>query len=243
MVRRVLVLGATGFTGLSVVNGLLDAGYRVLALSRTAYRLPVRDGLLPIAQPLENVDAYRPELASCDAVFHLASDSTPGSTANQPALDASLNLLPALQLLEAMQAFPNTPLIFLSSGGATYAPSQTEVLSESAPVAPVSNYGAGKLAIEQFIGAHVRKHRARAVAVRGANFYGAGQSYRAGFGVVPTIFRRMRDGVPMTIWGDGGHVRDYLYIDDLVALCVLLIDATPTQGDFRILNAGTGVGT
>ncbi len=79
--------------------------------------------------------------------------------------------------------------------------------------------------------------------MRPANFYGPGQPYRSGFGVVPTLFHHLEAGRRFEIWGDGKVVRDYLYIEDFVDLCVTLIDSAPHQVGAKIYNAGSGKGT
>lgn len=243
MANQILVLGATGFAGGSVIRGLLRAGLEVFAVSRNAHLLPPQTGVTVFPQPLDNSATLAALLPRCRAVFHVASDSTPGSTASQPVLEARLNLLPTLCLLESLQAFPQVPLVYVSSGGATYAASGAPAIDESASVAPASYYGAGKLAAEQFISTFARQHKAGVAMLRASNFYGPGQRYKPGFGVIPTIFRHMVAGTEMQIWGNGDAVRDYLYIDDFEDLCRRLATFPHEPGQPRLFNVGTGVGT
>lgn len=239
----ILVLGATGFAGRSLVAALVSSGNRVLALSRTAHLQPADPNVEVFAQPLDNLSLLRTLLPRCRMIFHLASDSTPGSTASQPALEASLNLLPTLRLLELLQERPDIPLVYISSGGATYASIRRDPLDESSPVEPRSYYGAGKVAAERFIYAYVQQHHGNAVILRPSNLYGPGQPYKKGFGIVPTIFRHLLDGTPMTIWGDGSTTRDYLFVEDFTRLCLSLAGNARFRKPFAIYNAGTGTPT
>lgn len=236
----VLVLGATGFAGKSLVAALAREGHRVLALSRTAHLHPSSQNVEVFAQPLDNVSLLKTLLPRCRMIFHLASDSTPGSTASQPVLEASLNLLPTLRLLELLQDYPAIPLVYVSSGGATYSSTLNHPLDESSPIEPRSYYGAGKVAVERFVYAYVQQHHGRAVVLRPSNLYGPGQPYKQGFGIVPTIFRHLVDGTPMTIWGDGSTTRDYLFIDDFTRLCLILAGSGPFRKPYTIYNVGTG---
>jgi UDP-glucose 4-epimerase len=241
--NEILVLGATGFAGGSAIKGLLRAGFEVLAVSRNAHLLPPSKGVTVFPQPLDNSSTLSALLPRSRAVFHVASDSTPGSTASQPSLEARVNLLPTLGLLESLQSFPQVPLVYVSSGGATYAASGAASLDESAPVAPVSYYGAGKLAAEQFISTFARQHNAGVAMLRASNFYGPGQRFKPGFGVIPTIFQHMIAGTEMQIWGNGEAVRDYLFIDDFEELCRRLATFAHDPGRPMLFNVGTGVGT
>jgi UDP-glucose 4-epimerase len=237
-----MVLGATGFIGRKLVAALARDGSRVFAISRTAHLYPPSPNVEVFAQPLDDIALLKTLLPTCKMIFHLASDSTPGSTASQPVLEASLNLLPTLRLLELLQAFPEIPLVYVSSGGATYASTMQHPLDEAATVETRSYYGAGKIAAENFILAFVRQHRGTAIVLRPSNVYGPGQPYKRGFGIIPTIFRNLIDGTPMSIWGDGSTVRDYLYVHDFTRLCSALAGAGIAPG-FAIYNIGSGTPT
>ena len=175
-------------------------------------------------------------------MFHVASDSTPGTTASQPALEAGLNLLPTLRLLESLQKFPEVPLIYLSSGGAVYQPIESGGLTETARSEPPSYYGAGKIAIENFISAFVCQRNGRALILRPSNFYGPGQHFRRGFGLLPTLFHHVRDKTPLNIWGDGEVVRDFVFIDDFLLLCLTIVRSNFAFSRFEVCNVGSGIG-
>jgi UDP-glucose 4-epimerase len=239
--RAVMVVGATGFAGKSLVTQLSNSGHRVFALSRNAYRLPALANVEAFAQPMDNSTLLHQLLPHCKIVIHLASDSTPGSTSTQPALEAGANLLPTLRMLEVMQSYPQIPLIYTSSGGATYV-STDSARSETSSLAPLSYYGAGKVAIERFLHAYTHQFRGRVVVLRPSNLYGPGQAFKRGFGIVPTAFHHLLAGSPMEIWGDGKIVRDYLYVDDFTRLCAALIEREFAPGSFAVYNAGSGVG-
>jgi UDP-glucose 4-epimerase len=241
--KAVLLLGGTGFVGSRLMVRLQAMGREVYILSRKAHTLPALDNCHRFSDSLDNVALLDDILPRCSTVFHLASTSTPGSSAMQPAFEASNNLLPTLRFLETLQRHPNAELVFLSSGGAIYGNVTGESITEEAPLSPVSYYGAGKAAVEKFILAYCTQFKRAAVILRPANFYGPGQPYRAGFGVVPTIFEHIRNGKRFEIWGDGNNIRDYLYIDDFLELCLILVDKGTYQPGVYIYNVGSGKGT
>ncbi|HET6433214.1 NAD-dependent epimerase/dehydratase family protein [Dyella sp.] len=239
-VGSVMVLGAGGFIGRRLVQALAAAGRPVIAVSRHAANFD-HDGVEQVVGELRAAEDFRPLLARSQTVVHVASNSTPASSAGLPLAEITGNLYPTLALLQAMQSFPDRGLLYLSSGGCLYASSAPTGVSEKAPPDPRSYHGAGKVAAESFISAWTSQFRTSATILRPSNVYGPGQAARTGFGIVPTAFARMLKDETLTVWGDGSSVRDYLFIDDLVALCLKMI-ATPMPSGARMFHAGSGEG-
>jgi len=240
MTEPVLVTGAGGFIGRHLVRALAQRGQPVLAMGRRI------EGTAPAG--VETVDAgatdpavFAPLLARSSAVVHLASVSTPGSSAGRPLAELD-NLRLCLALLEALQAHPHVPLLYVSSGGTLYGDSAHGQAQEARPLHPKSYYGAGKASAEHFIDAWCSQYGGSATVLRPSNVYGPGQSERPGFGIVPGAMGKLLRGEPLTVWGDGSAQRDYLYIDDFVALCLAALDAPMPRG-MRVFNAASGIGT
>ncbi|MEQ1514996.1 MAG: NAD-dependent epimerase/dehydratase family protein [Usitatibacteraceae bacterium] len=238
----ILVLGGSGFFGRRLVDALAEAGHRVIALARRTPAPSYPANVEVITASLDNSTVIEGLLPFCKAVFHVASDSTPGTTASQPALEAGLNLLPTLRLLESLQKFPRVPLVYLSSGGAIYQAVESGSPDETSVAKPPSYYGAGKIAIESFIHAFTRQHKGRALILRPSNFYGPGQYFRRGFGLIPTLFRHALTDTPASIWGDGEIVRDYIFVDDALLLCTAIAKSSFAFSGFEVCNVGSGTG-
>ena len=176
-------------------------------------------------------------LPRCRTVIHLASATTPGSSATHPALELG-NITLTLRLLESMQSQPETHLIFFSSGGTIYGNPDRLPVTEDTPIAPLSNHGAGKAAQEAFC--HAFRAQGHAVTIlRPSNAYGPGQTLKNGFGLIRTMLECIRHDTPLEIWGDGENIRDFIYIDDVVEACMRLIDLPQDSGTY---NLGSGMG-
>lgn len=239
-----LVLGASGFVGRSLLKRLERQGRKIYSISRfvdglsskhvTVYKSSIDDSKL-----LEKI------LPKCSTVIHLASDTTPGSSALQPSVEADLNLLPTLRFLECLQDHSSIHLIFVSSGGTVYGTQPNDLFTENVALFPNSYYGAGKVSIEKFIFAYSSQTKASATILRPSNFYGPGQPYKKGFGIVPTIFHKILKNDTLQIWGDGEIIRDYLYIEDFIDLCEELLERTESSipNGVSVFNVGSGVGT
>jgi UDP-glucose 4-epimerase len=241
--ESVLLIGAAGFVGRHLTKALLDAGHTVNALTR-------RDTFVvdPRARQITwratgcDVDWWFPHLDASSVVIYLASASDPCSSAGRPRGEIYQNLLPFLALLEALQSRPHIPLQYFSSAGSLYAPRKGKLSGECDTVAPRSYHGAAKIAAEHFIAAWVAQFSTSATVIRPTNLYGPGQLPRPGFGVIPHALARMTRGVAMDVWGDGNETRDYLFVGDLVDLCLKVI-AQPPRGTVRTVNAAHGEST
>ena len=239
---NIVVLGGSGFIGSRVSRSLLEAGHRVTTVSRS--RLPLMGpGHLHMDITLNDRHTTMAMLEDADYLFHLAGDSTPGSSRLQPALEGINNILPTLQLLEVMQQRQRPCLVFVSSGGAIYRnPPETDRFDEESATLPMSYYGAGKLAVEAFIKAYNQQTGQRAIILRPANLYGPGQQVKKQFGIVPTLFSAIGEDRPFTIWGDGTATRDYLFIDDFLDLCHRIVAHEWAPDCLEVFNVGSGEG-
>ena len=231
----ILLVGGAGFIGRSLAARLVAHGREVHVLSRMP-DVSVPEGVHAHQGDQGDPDIVVPLLARCSDIFHLATATTPADTVWQPVMEAESSLLPALRFLEYAQQFPENRYVYVSTGGALYG--DAELAAEQTPLAPISYHGAGKIALESFFGVFGQRYPGRLTILRPSNVYGPGQGLRPGFGAVRTLLERAMDGDSIAVYGDGGAVRDYLYIDDLVSACLCAL-----SGPAGTYNIGAGRGT
>jgi len=236
---RILLLGGGGFLGHALSRALLDNGYEICRVdSAPMCQMGEQDRVF--VGDFSTPDFLAPLLSNCDTLIHLASATTPSTSAASPYMEAQANIGPTLRLLELTQQTALRHLIFISSGGTVYGNPIRLPAMESDPLTPLSYHAAGKVALESFL--HTYRHLSGKVVtiLRPSNLYGPEQPLRSSFGIIRTMLENVRTGQPLTIWGDGENVRDYLYIDDMVAACCQLIE----RGcDSETFNVGAGIGT
>ncbi|QIK80340.1 NAD-dependent epimerase/dehydratase family protein [Lysobacter sp. HDW10] len=234
----VLVLGAGGFIGRHVTNALAQRGTPVIAATRKQCTF---DNVIVenVVSTFDEAVDFNELLTRCQTVIHTSSISTPGSSSATPQIDG--NLRPTLALLEAMQSRPDCKLIYLSSAGTLYGEKSVPA-RESDQIRPRSYHGAGKAAAEHFIQAWARQYGGSAVVLRPSNIYGPGQLAKSGFAIIPTAMECILKSAALTIWGNGEQIRDYLYIDDLVRICVASVEIQPDE-EVLTLNVSSGMGT
>jgi len=235
--RSVLVIGGAGFIGRALTVGLLAEGFQVHVLARSVPSEEVAGAMYHV-RSMTDRDFVLPLLDSCPAVIHAASGTTPGSSSRSPTAEVRLNIEPTLGLLEIAREHPPERLVFLSSGGTLYADA-TSCADESQPPRAHSYHGAGKIALEAFFRAFAWESGCSLSVLRPSNVYGPGQEMRRGFGFVRAALECALRGEALEVWGDGTAIRDFLYIDDLVAAVMAAMTA---PAGHAVLNVASGKG-
>jgi len=236
--ETILLIGGGGFLGSALTRYLKTSGYAVHHLLRQAVK-PVDPDITVHVGGLGNSELLRRILPQFTTVVHLASGTTPGISARNPALEAELNIFPTLHFLELLHAYPDIHLVFVSSGGTLYGNPGQSPVGENTSLSPLSYYGAGKLAIEIFLQTFSRTFSRRVTILRPSNVYGPGQRFHQGFGVIRTMLQHVFAGTTMEIWGDGETVRDFIYIEDMADACMKIIRSETHSG---VYNVGYGRG-
>ena len=249
MKRHVLVTGGAGFIGSNVADAFLGAGWGVTIvdnLSRGRMQ-NVPSGAEFLRLDVGSAEA-REVVASrrFDAICHHAAQVDVRVSVADPVLDAEENVLALLNLLEGAREGGTKRFIMVSSGGVVYG-ERTPPHPETAPKLPLSPYGCSKLAGEHYLACYSQLYGLEGVALRYSNVFGPRQDPHGEAGVVAIFGSRLRDGRPLTVYGDGEQTRDYVYVSDVARANLLAAEADlpPLDGtiDARAFNIGTGVQT
>lgn len=237
----VLVLGGAGFVGRAVVRALCAEHEPVRVLDRHGVPPGGPDAGVErwCVADLSDGEALREALTGCDAVVHLAAGALPARSEGAWASDAASQVLPAIELLEAMHACGVRRLVFVSSGGTVYGRTAREPIREDHPTAPMSAYGLGKLMVEQCLAFQRRLDRLEPVVLRVSNAYGEGQKGNRGQGVIATFVADALADRPLRVLGDGSTVRDYVHVADVAAA---VLAALRYRGAHGMFNIGSGIG-
>lgn len=247
--------GGAGFIGSHLVDSLVDAGDAVLVIDdlSTGHEANLREARergarLAVGDVSDRafveseIGGFAPE-----RVFHLAAQADVRRANADPELDARVNVLGTVNVLEASRAAGLPSFVFAATGGVVYGEGEGSVLPfpEESPPAPETAYGASKLSGEVYVGLYRRLHGLPGLALRFGNVYGPRQDPHGEAGVVAIFCGRMLDGESPTVFGDGLQTRDYVNVDDVVAACLAAADAlgrdgTALEGPF---NIGTGAET
>jgi UDP-glucose 4-epimerase len=235
---RAVVTGGAGFIGSHVVDGLLARGDEVHVLDNlsSGKRENVPDGATLHEGDIRTDSARVFNEVKPEACFHLAAQIDVRVSVERPDLDADVNVIGTLRVLEAARAH-GTKVVFSSTGGALYGERESPA-PEDAPRRPLAPYGTSKLAAEEYLAMYNRLYGTSHVSLRFGNVYGPRQDAHGEAGVVAIFMSRLRDAETPRIFGDGEQTRDYVYVRDVVAATL-----AGSEHDGSVFNVGTGVET
>lgn len=245
--KHALVTGGAGFIGSHVTDALLAAGWSVTVLDNlsSGKQEQVPSGARFVWADIRSEEAS--ELirdGNFDLVCHLAAQIDVRKSVADPGFDVDVNIRGTLNLVEAIrQSGRATRLIFASTGGAVYGDFVEPPNVETYPKDPESPYGIAKFSTELYLSYYARIHGLDYIALRFANVFGPRQDPHGEAGVVAIFCQRMLAGQPLTVFGDGGQTRDYVYVGDVARAHVLAANHAPMPAgrvDERGINLGTG---
>ncbi|MBP8036575.1 MAG: NAD-dependent epimerase/dehydratase family protein [Negativicutes bacterium] len=232
---KVLVTGGAGFIGSHIVDQLLAEGHQVVVVDDLStgsldnvnpqasfVRLSVLDG--------ELLGLFERE--KFDAALHLAAQTIVGSSLEHPDIDARVNVLGTLQVLEGCRQHGVERIIFASTA-AVYGDTADLPVPEEAPGQPASFYGLSKLTAERYIQMYHALYGLNYLILRYANVFGERQGDRGEGGVVSIFAGCLCRNNRLNIYGDGGQTRDFVYVGDVAAANVAAVTTPQTN---RILN-------
>ncbi len=241
---RILVTGGAGFIGSHLCDRLLERGDQVWCVDN--FRLGRRRNIAHLLgksnfqfSELDVLD--KPGLnalfadARFDAVFHMAANSDIATGGADIRLDLELNQLTTVTVLEAMLAH-GVKRLFFASTSAIFGETDQVLRENSAPLEPISFYGASKLAAEAYISVFAHTFGGRAVLLRFPNVVGE----RATHGVIYDFLRKLEvDRSSLEVLGDGKQSKPYLYVSDLID--AMLIAWDKSEACFAVYHAA-GIG-
>lgn len=237
---RCLVIGGNGFLGSHLVDALAAAGHEVSVFDRFGSPVLYMAQAEAIQGDFLDRGALAVALAGQEHVFHFLSSTTPASAEDDPTTDVRTNLAGSVDLFGLAADAGVARLYFASTGGSIYGDQAVESFSESVTPLPVSPYAISKLAIEGYLRYFRVKRGLDSVSFRISNPYGPRQHAHRKQGVIPIFLQRIAEGRPITVFGDGSMVRDFLFVEDVATMVAATVSRKPKH---PIYNVGSGVGT
>jgi CDP-glucose 4,6-dehydratase len=234
--RPVLVTGATGLVGASLVRQLVEAGADVVALVRdwVPRSEVVSSGLIDQVRVVRGDVRSQATLERAlgeyevATVFHLAAQTTVGVANRNPVSTLDTNIRGTWALLEASRRSPTVQQIVTASSDKAYGDQEILPYKEDAPVLGRHPYDVSKSCADLLAQMYAKSYRLPVCVTRCGNFFGGGDlNWNR---IVPGTIRSVLRGERPVIRSDGRSTRDYLYVEDGARAYVLLAErlaATP----------------
>ncbi len=226
---NVAVTGGSGFIGSHVVDQLLAAGHTVRVLDGAR---PRRSDVEWSPCDITRLSQVVGSLKGCDAVFHLAAMANVNDVAAAPAESVDLNVMGTAAILEAARLAGKMHVILASTVWVYEATGDTKV-NEATPLDPaaVSHlYMAEKISSEMLAHAYGRMYEFPVTVLRYGIPYGPRMREEL---VMPIFIKKALAGQPLTVAGDGLQYRNFIYVEDLAAAHVRVLE-TGATGAFNL---------
>jgi len=237
----VWIAGAYGFIGRHLAKHLCASGHTVHGIGHGHWTESDRkewgvSGWLNGDIEYANLQFMLDTFGAPDVVFHLAGGSSVGLSLQQPLEDYRRTVDSTAQLLDWMRGrIPSVRVVFVSSA-AVYGSGHSSPILESTPLKPFSPYGHHKAMAEQLCRCFVESYGMKASVVRFFSVYGPGLQKQ----LIWDVCTRLTRDPHIELGGSGRELRDWLYVDDAVALLENIWQRT--EDDYTVCNGGIGRG-
>ncbi len=240
---KALVIGGNGFIGTALVDQLIGRGIKVRVFDRypSRYKEPV-DGVEYMIGDFANQGEVHQAVSGVNWVFHLAYTTLPETSNDDPVYDVRSNVIDTIQLLRECVECEVDKFVFVSSGGTVYGVPQSVPIKEDHPNDPICSYGITKLTIEKYLALFHHTKKLEYAVARIANPYGERQNPDAKQGAIGVFLGCIARRQPITVYGDGEVVRDFIYIYDSADALIACADYVAAPNAPRVFNVGSGQG-
>ncbi len=243
---RALVTGGAGFIGSNLVDALVARGDDVTVIDdlssgkRENLTGALGHGAKLVEADIRDAAKVRAafDAATPQLVFHLAAQVDVRKSLEDPALDAQVNVVGTINVLEAAREHGVHRFVNTSTGGAIYGETDVMPTPETVPPLPMAAYGQSKHAAELYCALMHRLYGLPTVTLRYGNVYGPRQDPHGEAGVIAIFAGRLLDGDAPVVFGDGTQTRDYTFVSDIVAANLAAAEHPGANGAY---NVGTGV--
>lgn len=243
--KKILLIGGAGFIGSNLIHQFLkDDNYEIYVIE------PEKADIQRLNEVESQVTILRADLKdilflskiiseyNIEVVIHLVSTLLPKSTLEDYQNEMNDLILPSMNIMRICSEL-DILFVYMSSGGAIYGNSSSTVYKETDRLEPISYYGQSKCFVEETIKFENRCSGLRYLILRPSNPYGHGQNLYGRQGLIAVSIGKILKNQPITIWGDGSLIRDYIHIDDL---CESIYKLIVKDVNNEIINIGSGKG-
>ncbi|MBF0628922.1 MAG: NAD-dependent epimerase/dehydratase family protein [Magnetococcales bacterium] len=242
-----LITGGCGFIGSHLADALLARGDRVRVLDdlSTGRRANLDARCVVIEGDVAADGVAARAMEGVDGCWHLAAVASVVRANEAWVACHRVNLTGTIQVLEAARHAASgggpIPVVYASSA-AVYGDNPALPLSERSQVAPLTAYGADKLGSELHARVAAQVHGVSSIGLRLFNVHGPRQDPASPYSGVISIFaRNILDRAPIRIHGDGGQIRDFIFVGDVVRFLLRAMERA-AGGGAQVFNVCTGQG-
>jgi UDP-glucose 4-epimerase len=248
--KKVLITGGLGMIGSTVANKLvsLDAEVTILDSLVEPYGGnffnidEVKNKLKINVSDIRDNESLKILVKDVDIIFNFAAQVSHNDSLQNPSLDAEINYIGHLNVLEALRKFNPKAKILYSGSRLQFGKILKNPVNENHPLNPLTPYALNKTAAENLYLYYHRVYNIHVVIFRIANPYGPRcQMRHSKYSIINWFIRNAIGDKEIMIFGDGSQLRDYIYVDDLADAFIQASITDEASGE--VFNVGSGTGT
>jgi len=218
--KNILITGGLGYLGSNLMSVLKEQDCQILCLDR----IPKGYSNLRGSVKYLDYDIRKQEIwedivrNKVDFIFYFAAQTSVKVANEDPVVDYDINVRPVFNMLETCRKMELSPTIIFSGTVTEAGIPEKLPVNESHPDFPITVYDLHKLIAETYLKYYARLGVVKSAVLRLSNAYGPGpKSSSADRGVMNIMIRKALNGEDITLFGKGDFIRDYIYIDDIIA--------------------------
>ena len=244
--KNILITGGVGFIGSSLARKLVNLNAKVTLVDSLIPQYggnlfnihDIKEQVTLNITDVRDLHAIAYLVQNQDFLFNLAGQTSHLDSMTDPQTDLNINASAQLSILEACRKHNPAITIVFASTRQLYGKPKYLPVDENHPVCPVDVNGINKLAGEWYHLLYDSVYKIRSCALRLTNTYGPGMRVKDARQTFLGIWmRQLLEGKPIQVFGEGTQLRDFNYVDDVVA--ALLLSAIHPKADGEIFNLGS----
>jgi UDP-glucose 4-epimerase len=240
--KKFVITGGAGFIGTNLVERLIEEGKQIKVVDDLSAG-DHRDRLSPVVDfhqiDIRNTKELAEVFQGADVVVHLAALPKVQTSIDDPVLTHDVNVNGTLSVLEAARQARISRIVYAASS-AVYGDQEELPLSINLPPQLKSPYALHKYMGEEMMSLWSRLYELETVSLRFFNVYGPHLDPEGNYAlVIGKFLKQAREGLPLTITGDGEQTRDFIHVYDLVE-AIFKASTFSTVGAGEVLNVGSG---
>lgn len=248
--KRVMITGGLGMIGSTIAAKLVAAGAEVTIVDSCIEPYganlfnvrEIRDRVTVNISDIRDRESMKVLVRDRDIIFNLAGQVSHNDSINDPYLDADINYIGHLNVLECLRRYNRDAVVLHAGSRLQFGRIERNPVNEDHPLRPRSPYALNKTAAESTYQFYHEVYGIKTVAFRIANPYGPrSQMKHSKYSIINWFIRQAMEDKAITIFGDGSQVRDYIYVEDLADALILAATVHGCHG--QVFNVGSGVGT
>ena len=248
--KKVLITGGLGMIGSTMAEKLVGFGTDVTIVDSLIkpyggnfFNIEnIKNKINVNVSDIRDKESLKILVKDVDIIFNLAGQVSHNDSIENPTLDADINYIGHLNVLEAVRNYNPKAKILYSGSRLQFGKIIKNPVNEDHPLHPLTPYALNKTAAENLYLYYQRVYNIPVVIFRIANPYGTRcQMQHSKYAIINWFIRNAMENKEILIFGDGSQMRDYIFVEDLADAFIKASIQDNTSGE--VFNIGSGTGT